>query len=72
MKLISAQSRGGGEPVGHTCEADDDLGEVLQAAAAAQLPGVVHGGLEAQDVLVLVQAFSCSSPTRIRNQLRPY
>jgi hypothetical protein len=28
----------------------------LQAAAAAQLPGVVHGGLEAQDVLVLVQA----------------
>jgi len=45
--------QGGGEPLGHAGEAGDDLGEVLQAAAAAQFPGVVHGGLQAQDVLAL-------------------
>src|SRR6266702_3858819 len=45
--------QGGGEPAGHAGEAGDDLGEVVQAAAAAQLFGVVHGGLEAQDVFAL-------------------
>jgi len=43
--------QGGGEPVSHSGQPGDDLREVLQAAAAAQLPGVVHGGLQAQDVL---------------------
>jgi hypothetical protein len=43
--------QGGGEPADHAGQADDDLGEVVQAAAAAQLFGVVHGGLDAQYVL---------------------
>src|SRR5205807_1784528 len=42
--------QGGGEPVRHRGQQGDDLGEVFQAAAAAQLFGVVHGGLKAQDV----------------------
>src|SRR6266699_558110 len=45
--------QGGGEPVRHAGEPGDDLLEVLQAATAAQLFGVVHGGLEAQHVLAL-------------------
>ena len=45
--------QGGGEPVRHPGQQGDDLVEVVQAAATAQLFGVVHGGLEAQDVLAL-------------------
>jgi hypothetical protein len=43
----------GGEPVGHSGRQGDDLVEVVQAAAAAQLFGVVHGGVETQDMLTL-------------------
>src|SRR6266702_1674447 len=43
--------QGGGEPFGHAGEAGEDLGEAGQAVAAAQLLGVVHGGLDTQDVL---------------------
>ena len=39
--------KGRGEPLGHAGQAGGDFGEVVQAAAAAQLFGVVHGGLEA-------------------------
>jgi hypothetical protein len=45
--------QGGGEPVRHRGQHGDDLGEVIQAAAAAQLLGVVHGGLETQHALAL-------------------
>src|SRR5260370_35115592 len=50
MKAMSAQS------------SVDDLGEVVDAAAAAQLPGVVHGGLEAQDVLALGVGLALEQP----------
>src|SRR5208282_2044605 len=36
---IDAVQRGA-EPLAHACEPGDDLGEVLQGPAAAQLPGV--------------------------------
>jgi hypothetical protein len=38
----------GGEPIDHAGEPADDLPEAIQNAAAAQLFGVVHDGLEAQ------------------------
>src|SRR5258708_37037889 len=38
----------GGEPFGHGGQPGDDLGEVIQSAAAAQFFGVVDGALEAQ------------------------
>lgn len=55
-------AEGGGEPLCHAGEAGDDLGKVLQAAAAAQLFGVVHGGLETQDVLALGGGLQLQAP----------
>ncbi len=40
----------------------DDLCEVLQAAAAAQLFGVVHGGLQTQHVLALGVGLQSQAP----------
>jgi hypothetical protein len=59
---VSAQSKGGGEPVRHPGQQGDDLVEVVQAAAAAQLLGVVHGGLEAQHVLALGAGLQLQPP----------
>ena len=56
--------QGGGEPVGHAGQPGDDLGEVVQAAAAAQLFGVVDGGLEAQDVLALGVGLAAAAARR--------
>src|SRR5260221_4357355 len=50
MKAMSAQSR------------VDDLGEVVDAAAAAQFPGVVHGGLESPVVLALAVGLALEQP----------
>ena len=52
-KPMSARSSAVANPAGDAGQAGDDLGEVVDAAAAAQLPGVVHGSLQAQDVLAL-------------------
>jgi hypothetical protein len=51
-----------GEPPGRAGQAGDDLGEVVQAAAAAQFFGVVHGGLQAQDVLALGVGLELEQP----------
>jgi len=53
---------GRAEPLRHAGQAADDLGEVLQAAAAAQFSGVMHGGLEAQDVLAFGVGLELEQP----------
>jgi hypothetical protein len=63
---------GGAEPLGHAGQAGDDLGKVVQAAAAAQLFGVVHGRFEPQDVFAFGVGLELEQPKRIRNQARPY
>src|SRR6266568_837511 len=52
----------GGEPAGDAGEAGDDLGEVADAAAAAQFPGVADGGFEAQDVFALGAGLALEQP----------
>ena len=64
--------QGGGEPVDHAGQPGDDLGEVVQAAAAAQLFGVVHDGLEAQHVLAFGVGLQRQSPKWILNKVRSY
>ncbi len=51
-RRVGAVQRGG-EPAGDAGQRGVDAGEVIEAAAAAQLAGVVDGGLQAQDVLAL-------------------
>ena len=53
---------GGGEPLGHAGQAGDDDRELLQRPAAAQLPGVVHGRLQAQDVFAFGVGLQLQEP----------
>ena len=59
---ISAQSRVVANRSAMPASQADDLGEVLQAAAAAEFFGVMHGGLQAQDVLALGAGLQLESP----------
>jgi hypothetical protein len=58
-------------PVRHPGRPVDDLVEVVQAAAAAQLFGVVHGGLATQHVLALGVGLRLQGPKLIRNRPSP-
>ena len=62
MKAMSAQSSVVANRSVMPAQPGDDLGEVVDAAAAAQLPGVVHGGFEAQDVLALGVGLALEQP----------
>src|SRR5438552_3255789 len=61
-RRASSAVQGSGEPAGHAGQQADDLGEVLQAAAAAEFLGVVHGGLETQHVLALGAGLQLEPP----------
>jgi hypothetical protein len=61
-KPVSMQSRVVGEPLGHALEPGDDLGELLDRPAAAELFGVVGDRFEAQHVFAFGVALQGQEP----------
>ncbi len=62
MKPVSNAVQRGAEPLAHTGQPGDDLGEAVQCPAAAQLAGVVGDRFEPQDARAFGVALECQQP----------